>query len=218
MGLLNIFKNAINRRAVSAAFLGVVSASSAAAQTIPFQGHNLNCATLQGAQDPMPGGITCGFVEEVEQYFNGPMLNCDPNEVGYSPVALQAAARHLDVSHDQPALYGHVQTTIARINARGNGTQPMAELQATNPGEASGLYATWLAIEGTRDRMERGDPFNTAVTTVAGAMDENGYRLPSSSGSTAQDRQDLIRENPVTSAYLQCSARYPQPTWDHFEQ
>lgn len=180
---------------------------------IDLNGNSLNCATLQGQRDLVPGGLTCGFVEEVEQYIEGPKLSCKPGQRAYDPVTLQQAAYHMRASHGQPALYAFSETMIARINSTAEGKRFITVLAENHPREFREFLATYIAIENTVENLEKGMSIRDAVITAARALDDNNLTLPKTSGSTAQDIQDLFNNNPVMFAYAKCSQIFPVPLW-----
>ena len=186
--------------------------------TIKFNGHVLNCATLQGHQNLIPNGMTCGFVAEVEQYIKGPKLKCNPDLEGHSFDAMQSASRHMAMSHGQPALFKYLEATIAIINARARGTKVLEELEKTHPGEAFDYYLTYLAIEGTATRVQKGESPDGAMTAIARLMDEKGYKFSGNQGTALESVREIFAKNRVVDAALACREKFPKPVWSHYER
>lgn len=200
-------------------------AQAGSAHSIDFDGNNLNCATLQGARDPIPNGMTCGFVEEVEQYMVGPKLKCDRKADGRSSVSLRRAAQHLRDFHAQSGLFGYTEGMIATENSKRDGTNPLAELSKNDAAKGIEYYLIYAATEGVANRTGNGYSIPAAITETAsqaeGAasrFEKKGHKMPWARGSVKGVLEDLFNGNRVLNAYLQCRKKFPKPIWNQYER
>lgn len=204
--------------------LGATAVQAGPEHTINFNGHALNCATLQGFNDGHPNpelryDLTCGFIEEVEQYIQGPKLKCNPDVEGYKFEALQPGARHMAVGHSQPGIYGYTETWVAKINALASGKKTSEELQRTHvdTGEVRDLYLSYLAIQGIKSDIEKGASLSAAIDHITSQFSERSVRLPGTQGPAAQMIREFLSKNPVVDGFLQCKEKFPRSTWPTYE-
>lgn len=205
--------------AATALVIAGLAATSANAQdgyTASFNGHSINCATLQGVQDRNPGGFTCGFVKEVEQYVPGPRLSCDTNE-GANLSVMQPAGAHMRQAHGQPALDHVVQTSASLINSSNDAGAAVSALEGLFPGQSRNYYFTYAAVEGIAQRLQDGVRFNTAVSQVLQSFNDKNWDFPGE-GNSVDGFERFLQQNPVVGARLSCLAQYPNTPWQTFER
>ena len=225
------------------AIAGIVSTFSAASKAQPtysvdFHGHDVNCATLQGANDPFPGDETCEFIEEVEQYIKGPKLSCPTDKKSYLPSSRIFAAQHLADAHKQPGLLIYQKVEEAKLKANKNSATLLKGIKETNPGrddafykselsnalrqniiqevdrhfpgQGKDFYNTYTAMRFMQGYVKKGLPFPVAAQQTKATLDRAGFNL-------SQSINSLYFNNPVIRVKLECNYEYPNPAWSTYE-
>jgi hypothetical protein len=217
-------RSAFLNKALSVALaLGVSAgvAKAGAEHTIQFNGHDLNCATLQGYQDiPNPKArydLTCAFIEAVEHNLSGPKLKCV--DKGFDFKSLQVGTRHMDVQHKQPGIHGYMEMWSAAYRSIKSGKKVTEELEEIYPDKerARDLRLSFLVINGIKNDLEKGMELSEAKDRQQTLLSHKGYILPGTEGSLDQTLEEFIDGNPVVDGLLQCKATFPQPIWESYE-
>lgn len=202
-----------------AALTLTAAASNAFAQsryTDMFNGNTINCAKLQGQNNPTPGGFTCGFAQEIDQYMQGAKLSCSGGE-GDSFAAMGPAASHMANFHGQPGLFMHLQTQIALYNASKNAQEAVKLLERDHPGQGLEFFYTHYAIEAMATLLRQGHSFDASVNHVVSKFNEWGRSLPGG-GTSAESFKKFLLENPIVDARLVCLQQYKSIPWSNYER
>lgn len=204
------------KSSVTALTVTATAAFGQSSHTVEFYGNTINCEKLQGRLDPVPGGFTCGFAQEIDKYMSGQKLNCGDNE-GYSFSSMIPAADHMATFHGQPGLLQHTWTDAALVQANNNIKAAAQYLNEKHPGQAADFYFAHRAIESMVYLLRSGDTFDQAFSKVVADFNQKGMTIPGDKADGIDSLKSFLRDNPAVDARLICLANYPDIPWSTYE-
>ncbi|MEM1182312.1 MAG: hypothetical protein AAGM22_28440 [Acidobacteriota bacterium] len=179
--------------------------------SIAYAGFEINCATLMGSEEARPGGLTCGFLNEVQQYYRGERTICDPKAATTSLAAIADAGDHLQF-HGQSGVLAYASVVGSMAKAAAGNLEWREEMIAIDPAKAADYYSIFLALEQIKKELSSGKSAVEAVEETARSFAERNAVFPNPHRSESPIKAMLVM-NPIMSAYAVCGANYPEPGW-----